>query len=64
MKKLLNVNDLSEILDVPVSTIRYWCFLKKIKYYKIGRHLKFDEKDIEKFVESCMVQSRDDGNIQ
>lgn len=63
MKKLLNVNDVAQLLDVPKATIRYWCFTKRIKYYKIGRHLKFDEKDIERFVESCLVEGGNDGSI-
>ncbi len=52
MKKLLSISDVAEYFDVPKSTIRYWCFTKRLRHYKIGRHLKFDEKDLEEFLES------------
>jgi excisionase family DNA binding protein len=58
MKKLLSVNDVAEYLDVPKSTIRYWCFTKKLRHYKIGRHLKFEKSDIDKFLESNLIERR------
>ncbi|MCP5006985.1 MAG: helix-turn-helix domain-containing protein [Planctomycetes bacterium] len=58
MKKLLSVGDISEYLGVPKATIRYWCFTKKLRHYKIGRHLKFEEVDIVKFLESNLVEGR------
>jgi len=58
MKKLLSVNDVAEYLDVPKSTIRYWCFTKRLSHYKIGRHLKFEKSVIDKFLESNFVEER------
>ncbi|MBT3880696.1 MAG: helix-turn-helix domain-containing protein [Candidatus Scalindua sp.] len=58
MKKLLSVNDVAEYLDVPKSTIRYWCFTKKLRHYKIGRHLKFDRIDINEYLESNLIERR------
>jgi len=58
MKKLLSVDNVSEYLDIPKSTIRYWCFTKKLRHYKIGRHLKFEKNDIDKFLESNLVERR------
>ena len=58
MKKFLNVEEVAEYLDVPKATIRYWCFTKKLSYYKIGRHVRFDKSDIEKFLESNLVERR------
>ncbi len=63
MKKLLSVDDISEYLDVPKSTIRYWCFTKKVRHYKIGRHLKFDKPDLDKFLESNLVEEGNDGYL-
>lgn len=63
MKKLLNVEAVANLLDVPKATIRYWCFTKKLKYYKLGRHVKFDEKDIEKFVEDSLVEGGSNGRL-
>ncbi len=56
--KLLSVDDVSESLGVPKSTIRYWCFTKRISYYKIGRHLKIEKSELEKFLESNLVERR------
>jgi len=58
MKKLLSVDDVAEYLDVPKSTIRYWCFTKRLRHYKIGRHLKFEKLDIDKFLESNLIEGR------
>jgi len=58
MKKLLSVNDVAEYLDVPKSTIRYWCFTKKLRHYKIGRHLKFDRTDVDEYLESNLIVER------
>lgn len=57
-KKLMSVDDVSEYLVVPKSTIRYWCFTKQIQHYKIGRHLKFHRFDIDKFLESNLIERR------
>ena len=56
MKKLLNVSEVAEYFGVPEATIRYWCFTKKVRHYKIGRHLKFDKSDLDKFLESNLVE--------
>ena len=63
MKRLLSVDDVAEHLGVPKSTIRYWCFTKKLRHYKIGRHLKFEESDLEKFLESNLIEGREYGRI-
>ena len=63
MKRLLSVNDVAEYLDVPKSTIRYWCFTKRLRHYKIGRHLKFDKSDLDKFLESNLVEEGNDGYL-
>ena len=58
MKRLLSVDDVAEYLGVPKSTIRYWCFTKKLRHYKIGRHLKFEQTDIDEYLESNLVERR------
>ena len=58
MKKLLSVDDVAEYLGVPKSIIRYWCFTKKLRHYKIGRHLKFQETDISEYLESNLIERR------
>lgn len=51
MKKYINIKDLSEYLDIKPSTLYDWVFRKKIPYYKIGRLVKFNMDEIEKWVE-------------
>ncbi len=56
MKKLLGIKDVAEFLGVPEGTIRYWVFTRKLRHYKIGRHLRFDKEDLDKFLESNLVE--------
>ena len=58
MKKLLSVDDVAECLGVPKNTVRYWCFTKRLRHYKIGRHVKFKQTDIDEFLESNIVERR------
>ena len=51
MKKLIGVKELAEYLDIKVDTIRSWVWMKKIPYYKIGRLVKFDIAEIDKWLE-------------
>ena len=51
MKKLIGIKELSEHLGVAVGTIYSWTFMKVIPYYKIGRLVKFDEAEIDKWLE-------------
>ncbi len=58
MKKLLSIDDIAEYLDVLKSIIRYWCFTKKLRSYKIGRHLRFEQTGIDEYPESNLVERR------
>jgi excisionase family DNA binding protein len=58
LKKFLNVEEVAEYLNVPKATVRYWCFTKKLRYYKIGRHVRFSKSDMDKFMESSLVERR------
>lgn len=63
MKELLGVKEIAKCLGVPEGTIRYWCFTKRIRHYKLGRHLKFDRKDLDQFIESNLVEEGGNGHI-
>lgn len=63
MKELLGVKEIAKYLGVPEGTIRYWCFTKRIRHYKLGRHLKFDRVDLDQFIESNLVEEGSDGHI-
>jgi excisionase family DNA binding protein len=50
--KLLDINQLSEMLNVKKKTIYDWVHKGIIPYVKLGNLLRFDPKDIEKWFES------------
>lgn len=46
MLKLININQLSAIIDVPTSTIYGWTSSGKIPYLKVNGALRFDLEDV------------------
>ncbi len=61
MKRLVGIKEACECLDTPEGTIRYWCFTKKLRHYKLGKRLKFDKADLDKFIESNLVEEGGNG---
>ena len=58
--KFLRLQQAAEFLGVPVSTVRFWIFHKKIPYFKPGGKLiYFTEKDLSNFVMSMKINSGD-----
>ncbi len=51
MRKLIGIKELAKQIDIPVGTIYVWTSMKVIPYYKVGRLVKFDEAEIEKWIE-------------
>lgn len=50
--KLLNVTQLSELINVKPKTIYDWVHKEKIPYYKIEGALRFNSDEIERWVKS------------
>ena len=50
--KLLDIQQLSEAINVKKKTIYDWTHKGYIPYIKMGRLLRFDSGDIEKWVKS------------
>jgi DNA-binding transcriptional MerR regulator len=49
--KLLSTKQVSEILDLPESTLRYWrCAGLGLPYVKLGGRIKYDEADVHAYV--------------
>lgn len=46
--RFLSTKSLSRFLDIPENTIRSWVRTKEIPYYKIGKLIRFDVKEVEK----------------
>lgn len=46
INKLLTIEEAAIMLNLKASRIRYEIFMKRINYFKIGRSIRFDEKDL------------------
>lgn len=56
MDKLLTIDELAEVLSLKKSTIYQWVHLGLIPHMKVGRLLRFRERDIEKWLSSKQVE--------
>lgn len=43
---IVTVEEIAEVLKVSTGTIYYWVSLDKIPHRKIGRHLRFNLKNV------------------
>lgn len=50
--KLLNISQLSEILNIKKKTIYDWTHKDMIPYCKVGRLVRFDLNDIDRWLKS------------
>jgi len=53
--QLLNIHQLSMVLNVKQKTIYGWVHLKKIPYYKLEGSLRFNEDEILKWIKSKRI---------
>ena len=51
MEKLLTPQEIAEVLGVQPSTIYQWTHQGYIPHIKIGKFVRFKEKDVERWVE-------------
>ena len=51
-RRLLSIVQLSQQLGISVKTLYGWVYLRQIPYVKMGRLVKFDARDIEKWIET------------
>ncbi|MFH1367934.1 MAG: helix-turn-helix domain-containing protein [Elusimicrobiota bacterium] len=56
-KRLLNITEASEYLGIKKNTLYGWVCYRKIPYVKIGRLLKFDKHDIDKWIDKKKVKA-------
>ena len=49
-KRFIGVKELATYLDIRVNTVYSWVSMRKIPYVKMGRLVKFDLKEIDKWV--------------
>jgi excisionase family DNA binding protein len=57
-KELLDSKEVAEWLNMKESTIRKWTHYGFIPHIKIGRCVRFQERDIEKWLQERTVKGR------
>jgi excisionase family DNA binding protein len=56
--RLLTVQEAARLLAVSVSTLYGWVWQRRIPFVKVGRALRFDMADLEKFIQANRTQAR------
>ena len=57
VKRFLNKSELAEYLGIKEGTVSVWVCHKKIPYVKVGRLVKFDLRNIDKWLEERSVEA-------
>lgn len=55
-KRFLTIDELSDYIAAPVATLYTWTHQRKIPHIKLGRGLRFDRVEIEKWLEGRKVK--------
>jgi excisionase family DNA binding protein len=58
VERLLDTAEIAEQLGMSVSTIRKWVHFGFIPHIKLGRAVRFREKDIETWIEERTEKGR------
>lgn len=53
---LMNVQELSRYLNVPVATLYNWVYFRKIPFIKLGGLLRFRKEEINEFVRQRTIK--------
>ncbi|OGS18672.1 MAG: hypothetical protein A3J83_08835 [Elusimicrobia bacterium RIFOXYA2_FULL_40_6] len=54
-RRLISLKEAAYMLDVKVGTLYNWVWQRKITFVKQGSLVKFDIKDLEKWIEKNKV---------
>ena len=58
MENLLNVKQVANKLNVKPITVYQWAYMGFIPHLRLGKCLRFDEKEVEKWVEKRKTKGR------
>ena len=53
---LMDIHAVAEKLGVSVNTVYAWIHQRRIPFIKVGRLVKFDERDIDKWIGEQKVE--------
>lgn len=56
--RLLSVREAAEYLTLSVSTLYGWVYQRRISFIKVGRALRFDIADLDRFIEANRVREK------
>lgn len=51
-RRFISVEDLAKYLDLSINTIYSWVYQRKIPYWKFGRLVKFDLREIDEWIKT------------
>jgi excisionase family DNA binding protein len=54
--KLMTIDELSAYLNVKPKTLYDWTYKKQIPYLKLGRLVRFDQEEIDKWMKEKHVR--------
>ncbi|PWA11097.1 hypothetical protein DCC39_10385 [Pueribacillus theae] len=60
---MLNIEQLADKLQVSTRTIYSWVEKRIIPHYKIGQGIRFDRQEIEEWIKSKKVPTKD-GSVE
>lgn len=63
-KTTLNVNEVSEVFDIPKSTLYKLTSSNSIPFYKQAKHLYFDRNEIEDWLKSNRIATNKEVNTR
>ena len=58
-RRLINTEELSDMLGISVNTAYSWVSQRKIPFVKCGRLTKFDVQEIEKWIKENSVEEKE-----
>ncbi|MBU4311849.1 MAG: helix-turn-helix domain-containing protein [Candidatus Omnitrophica bacterium] len=58
-KRLINADELSQMIDIKRDTIYRWVSQRRIPCVKIGRSTKFDIDAINKWIKEASIECKD-----
>jgi excisionase family DNA binding protein len=57
-QRLMTIQEAAEFLAVSVSTLYGWVWQRKIPFVKVGRALRFERADLDRFVQTNRFEPR------
>jgi excisionase family DNA binding protein len=51
-KRLLNIKEGAALLNISENTLRQWVHQRRVPIVKLGKAVRFDPEDLQKFIEA------------